>query len=244
MIKIVENSPNLIHVHDTDGVDIKMLNACFIGTGRVEGFSFEMDKIQALFPDSELDRYKGRFEKAKESIFSRLILFDFLSKYCNINTKLLKIYYTDAGKPYFEDSHIHFSIAHSGKTALIAVSFSGIIGVDFEHESKKKDYKKLSKRFFHPEESNFLELSKEEELADLFLKMWIKKEAIVKCLGGTMFSMMSKINTLDNTIYNVDNQNIDLINFALINAENNFKNICLASVANLHQVFVFDCEKF
>lgn len=243
MIKIVENNPKLIHVHATDSVDIKMLNACFLGRGRVEGFNFEMDKIQALFPDSEMDRYKGRFETAKESILTRLIIFDFLSKHCHINTKLLKIKYSDSGKPYFEDSDIHFSLAHSGKTVFIAISFHGIIGIDFEFISKKKDFKKLAKRFFHPEESSFLDVCKEEDLADLFLKMWIKKEAIVKCLGDTMFSIMSKINTLDNTIYNVDNQNIELINTSLISIERTDANICLASFDCLQNVYLFDYDK-
>lgn len=243
MVKIVENSPNLIHVHATDSVDIKMLNACFIGTGRVEGFSFEMDKIQALFPDSELNRYKGRFETAKESILSRIILFDFLSKHCHINTKLLKINYSDSEKPYFEDSNIHFSIAHSGQTVFIAISFHGIIGIDFEFERKKKNYKKLAKRFFHPEESSFLDACKEEDLPDVFLKMWIKKEAIVKCLGDTMFSMMSKINTLDKIIYNVDNHNIKLINTSLIYIGKTDANICLASFDCLQNVYLFDYDK-
>lgn len=244
MIKIVKNSPKLIHINTSDGIDFEMLNACFLGKGNVEGFNFEMDKIQAFFPYSELNRYEGRFETAKESILSRLILFEFLSKHCFINTKLLKIKYSDSGKPYFENSDINFSIAHSGQMVFVAVSFYGIIGIDFEYSSKNKKFKKLANRFFHPEESNFLEACKEEDLADVFLKMWIKKEAIVKCLGDTMFSLMSKINTLDNLIYNIDNQNNRFIYTSLIAIEKIHKNICLASYENIQNVFLFEYDNF
>lgn len=244
MIKIVENSPQLIQINATDSVDFEMPHVCFLAKGSVDGFHFKMDKIQALFPDSELNRYKGRLETAKESILSRLILFDFLSKHCHVNTKLLKINYSDSGKPYFENRNIHFSIAHSGQMVFVAISFYRAIGIDFEFETPKKDFNILAKRFFHLEEYNFLNACKEEDLAIAFLKMWIKKEAIVKCLGETMFSMMSKINTLDNFIYSPDNQNIDLIYISLINAKKTDVNISLASIDCLQKVYFLDYNDF
>ncbi len=240
MIKIIDSFPSLLCLQSEESIDFNSKNVCYLCKANSENFIYEKNKIKLLFPNSEWERFERRFEIAKESILSRFLLFDFLSKHGNINTKLLKIKYTESGKPYVQNENIYFSLAHSGKTLMVAISFNGQVGIDFEHIEKSKDYSKIAKRFFHPAEYEFLELNKEKNTADIFTKMWIKKEAIVKCLGSTMFTMMNKINTLDNSIYSVDNKDFKSIYISVLKIHNQ---VCLASNVDFSKVFLIDYDK-
>ena len=93
-----------------------------------------------------------------------------------------KMSYSEHGKPFFEHGK-HFSISHSGKFAVLAVS-EGNIGIDIE--TKVSSDERVARRCFTEEEQAFAKLSTEN-----FLRIWTAKEAVLK-LFGTGFSFSPK----------------------------------------------------
>ena len=91
-----------------------------------------------------------------------------------------KMSYSEHGKPFFEHGK-HFSISHSGKFAVLAVS-EGNIGIDIE--TKVSSDERVARRCFTEEEQAFAKMSTEN-----FLRIWTAKEAVLKFLGtGFSFS--------------------------------------------------------
>ena len=192
-----------------------------------------------LFPSSEIEQYSPNFASSNLSIKSRFLLYKFLSEFCQIDTKLLIISRNDNGKPFFQDNEVEFSISHSGHFVVVAVSFGGSVGVDFEASvSMTKDVNRLAKRFFHPEEYEFIKHLDEEQAREKFMEMWTKKEAIVKCLGSTMFSLMGKINTMRSAIEVPGNTSGKDVYFSSFCIADESLNISLASETVYEKMFI------
>lgn len=88
------------------------------------------------------------------------------------------------GKPYFEGSPLFFSLAHSGRYAVCAVSDFDI-GVDIEapHEGSER----LASRFFAPEEYRLVAESQQPDRE--FCRLWVLKESLIKARGGRLADM-------------------------------------------------------
>lgn len=93
-----------------------------------------------------------------------------------------EIKYNEHGKPYFEHG-VHFSISHSGKIAVLAVS-EDEIGVDIE--KLREPNEAVIRRCFTEAEAARAQNSPEE-----FTRLWTEKEAVLKLLG-TGFSLSPK----------------------------------------------------
>ena len=83
---------------------------------------------------------------------------------------------TENGKPYTDG--MHFSITHTGDTALIAVSDLPV-GIDAEIE-RERPFSSVLQRFTDREKSEI------GENLTAFLKNWVVKEAYIKLIGGTL----------------------------------------------------------
>ena len=94
---------------------------------------------------------------------------------------------TPEGKPYFENKEApYFSVSHTG--SLWACLFADRpIGMDLQQKTKA-DWLKLAERFFTPEEKDYVRIFGEEG----FFKIWVRKEAYVKCIGSTLARELSK----------------------------------------------------
>lgn len=85
------------------------------------------------------------------------------------------------GKPFFASYPACLSISHSGPYEVIAISDMPI-GIDLQ-EHRAMDFEKLAKRFFHPEEIDFIRRGKGTDEASRFYTVWCAKEAYVKYTG-------------------------------------------------------------
>lgn len=85
-----------------------------------------------------------------------------------------KILYNEHGKPFFELGK-KFSISHSGRFSVIAVSEEEI-GIDIEEREIINPA--VAKRCFTEEEQDFAKMSTQN-----FLRIWTAKEAVLKLLG-------------------------------------------------------------
>lgn len=95
--------------------------------------------------------------------------------------------YGEHGKPYFEHGE-KFSVSHSGKYAVLAVS-ENEIGVDIEDRLFFSDH--IAERFFKADEREYCRGSLEKSLC-----IWTLKEAALKLTGSGLSYPPSKFSVL------------------------------------------------
>lgn len=103
--------------------------------------------------------------------------------------------YGTRGKPYFDESHLHFSISHSGEFWACAFS-DAPLGLDLQ-QHKTCSMPSIARRFFHPQETAWLQANDYTG----FFPVWTAKESYVKYTGEGItdaFSAFSVVN--DNVI--------------------------------------------
>ena len=85
------------------------------------------------------------------------------------------------GKPYFEGNPVHFNISHSGEYVFGVLS-DVEVGVDIQKCEGYKDHG-IEDSFFHENEKRLFDGLSEEERAQLFFTLWVKKESYGKLTG-------------------------------------------------------------
>lgn len=86
---------------------------------------------------------------------------------------------TDRGKPYFENSPVHFSLTHTKKHAFCVLSEKEI-GIDAE-ELDREISLNLAEKILSPTEKEQFEAAADKR--DALLRFWVLKEAAAKCSG-------------------------------------------------------------
>jgi len=90
--------------------------------------------------------------------------------------------YGEKGKPYLADIPLYFSLSHSGRFVLCAVS-GREIGADIQ-KIRKGSEERIARRFFAAQEQEALAACSDEEARlRLFYELWAKKEAYGKLTG-------------------------------------------------------------
>ena len=91
------------------------------------------------------------------------------------------------GKPYLKDDpDLYFNLSHSGIYAALCIGHTPN-GIDIEY--RRPNYKKIARRFFTPEEAAAID--KVSDGADLFLRIWTRKEAYLKMTGDGLTKEMN-----------------------------------------------------
>ena len=90
-----------------------------------------------------------------------------------------KVFYNENSKPLL--NFCDFSIAHTDNLAVCAFS-DRAIGIDAEQSREIKDIGRM--RFFCENENRYIYA--DDDANARFLRLWTKKEAYVKMLGGTL----------------------------------------------------------
>lgn len=86
---------------------------------------------------------------------------------------------SDRGKPFFENSPVHFSVSHTKKHAFCVLS-DRPVGIDAE-ETDRDISLKLADKILSPSEKNQYDTA--EDQRDALLRFWVLKEAEAKCTG-------------------------------------------------------------
>lgn len=83
------------------------------------------------------------------------------------------------GKPYFEESSLHFSISHTKDHAFCVLSHHPV-GIDAEEKDRRVNLRLAEKILSEPERARF---DAAEDQPDALLRLWVLKEAAAKLTG-------------------------------------------------------------
>ncbi|MDE5942691.1 MAG: 4'-phosphopantetheinyl transferase superfamily protein [Clostridia bacterium] len=103
-----------------------------------------------------------------------------------------KILRNENGKPYLTGNPLYFSLSHSGKKAIIAISDSPC-GVDLELVNGKS--RKVVLNSFSYEERAEIESERD------FLTHWTVRESYIKMLGLTLASKLKNLKFIGGKLY-------------------------------------------
>ena len=114
-----------------------------------------------------------------------------LARYLGVAPHTLHFERESRGKPLLHPSdRLSFNLSHAGSQGLLAVTYGPRIGVDIEALRPLIDPLGLAKRFFSPAEAEVLAALVDPLSA--FFRAWVRKEAYLKALGGTVPSWLSR----------------------------------------------------
>lgn len=149
-------------------------------------------------------------EKVRKKIFEYQLENDRLARICSklILIEAFKNYYPEAEnplsllrlkegeKPKIEGYDFDFNSSYSEDLVVFVFSKNTIVGVDVE--LKKSLNYELYKDFLHPKEMDFLK--SQVNSSGGFLKIWTRKEALVKAHGNGIFVDFKQICVLENEV--------------------------------------------
>lgn len=79
------------------------------------------------------------------------------------------------------------NLSHSGGLAVVALAQRRAVGVDIQQASRHLDGPRLAARYFRPEEARSVAEAGSPELQlDMFVRLWVRKEACVKAVGARL----------------------------------------------------------
>ncbi len=165
------------------------------------------------------DEEKKKFEKilAENSreywAKSRIILRQQLAILKNCKPEKINFSYMEFGKPYLEDSNIHFNISHSKNYLLFAYSKGTKVGVDIQYIDLKKNTTSLESRLLTKNElENFSSLNDFKRKKE-FYKYWCLKEALSKVNGKGLQEIYSKMEIVfDGSLVKYQDIECELVN--------------------------------
>ncbi len=164
---------------------------------------FNNETIQSLissFPVVEQHYFNSiqNKEAQKRKLFGRIILKHIATR-LGIDRSEKYVRLTSSGKPVFIfPNGYNFNISHSGSMVVCCVSKDCFVGVDIE-ENRPINIEHF-KNYFDSSEWQFITKSENRELA--FLKLWVRKESVIKADGrGIGIGIeLASINCLNNKV--------------------------------------------
>ena len=113
---------------------------------------------------------------------------------CEMLGKTVIVVHDSQGAPYLPESpNLHISISHCRTAVAVAVSDNGPVGIDVECRRRIGD--RLMQRVCSQEEYQLVSRSDDPVMA--FLRLWTRKEAVLKCRGTGIRGFSSMVEALE-----------------------------------------------
>lgn len=143
---------------------------------------------------------------AAQRLTRKMMLRLLLSAYLKTAPRDLRLGKMPGGKPFIVqpiNSGLHFSVSHSLGYVLVAVSGVQQLGVDIEVLTRNvRAPLAVARRYFAPEEAETLAaVDHEGQQRRDFLRLWTRKEAVVKATGGGIVSGLNRFVVQDDAEY-------------------------------------------
>ena len=176
----------------------------------INNLSFvDYEKWFALMTEDKKERInKMRFkDDKKRSVIGEMLAKKAISDISGIPVENIILKTTEKGKPYIENSVIHFNISHCEDWVVCAIH-NKPIGVDIE--KIRPINLKIAKRFFTADEQNYVfsGIPKEEDFdktsdSDMlkrFFEVWTGKEAYLKYKGTGITDSLNTLSVNENNL--------------------------------------------
>lgn len=138
---------------------------------------------------------------------SRAALRLILSRNLNLSPSELNLIQGPTGKPALlspSPVQIHFNLSHSKDLCLFAVCQHMELGIDVEYIRPNVDCEKIARRFFAQSEVLSLSQADPPWNPTAFFRIWTRKEALLKGLGGSITDLFHRNNpSLENTGWSI-----------------------------------------
>jgi 4'-phosphopantetheinyl transferase len=120
-----------------------------------------------------------------------------LAAYTRVAPDALEVSREPRGKPVLDDGSLQFNLSHSGELALVAITRCSPVGVDLEHQRELHDPSALARRICTPAEREHLLSSPD---ADALLRLWVRKEAVIKATGEGLARPLNELDVLEQRV--------------------------------------------
>ena len=164
--------------------------------------------------------------RAKEFLYSRGYVRYFLSKLFLIDPLKIPLEAPNNEKPILRDNLGYVSWSNC-KDGLLIGWARNLIGVDIEKKDRFFDARQINNRFFNNEEKEISNYLDGEDLRSQTLKLWVLKEATIKCINGKLIPDLGNIIIKENLKKALYRPNQSEFNLSLIEYEKWFIGIAL-----------------
>lgn len=150
----------------------------------------------------EESRRAGRFRFARHRrrfAVSRVALRSLLGAAAGLAPEKIRYRTGPRGKPTLADADagaIRFNLSRSGDLALIALTHGREVGVDVEAVSVHPEADAVARSYFAAEEVAFVAVGRDPDRARDFLRVWTRKEAVLKAAGTGLVEEMARFSVL------------------------------------------------
>jgi 4'-phosphopantetheinyl transferase len=131
-------------------------------------------------------------------VAGRAALRSLLGCYLDMPPERAPIVLEPNGKPRLVGGDLRFNVAHSGDLAIVAVTRGCEIGVDVEHARSVDHAEEIAVRDFHPAEQTALRAASAAELPAVFMRLWTRKEAVLKAVGAGLGYPLARFSSFAN----------------------------------------------
>ncbi len=159
------------------------------GSGVLDLWLIDIDTAEMSVTVAAGRNTKIKRRRFAQRFYTRLLLAAYVRK----APAKLEFCYSAQGKPLLEpldNPTIHFNVSHSRNWLAITVSSEQMLGVDIESNRINNDPLALAKRYFSVAEIKWLKAS--DDIQTAFNRLWVRKEAALKCLGLGIAGKLSK----------------------------------------------------
>jgi 4'-phosphopantetheinyl transferase len=161
-----------------------------VWTVPLDGPSANVATLSRILSGRETDRAgRCRFEADRRRfVIAHGALRLILAGYLDVPPEELRLERGHHGKPRLADSPaLRFNLSHSGELALLAVTRHAEIGVDVDRLRPGLPVEPFAERYFPTPDARFVTTGAgPTERADRFLRLWTRKEAVVKAAGARL----------------------------------------------------------
>ncbi len=152
-----------------------------------------IDELASALPEEEKAR-AARLRQAdarRHYVAGRTVLRRVLAMLLRTGPETIRFAYSAAGKPSIASpapTRLQFSLSHAGDMILIAVASGTSVGADVERVRPVVAVERIARRIFEARTLGILDGLTAEERERAFLHAWTQREAVVKALGGRLFT--------------------------------------------------------
>ncbi|MFI9760749.1 4'-phosphopantetheinyl transferase family protein [Streptomyces sp. NPDC051963] len=166
-----------------------------VWTVPLDGSSATVATMSRILSGREAERgARCRFETDRRRfIVAHGALRLILAGYLDVPPEELRLERGRHGKPRIAgSSDLRFNLSHSGELSVVAVTRHDEVGVDVDRLRPGLPVEPFVKRFFPASDARFVTAAAEPtERAERFLRLWTRKEAVVKAAGARLTQGLS-----------------------------------------------------